>query len=267
MNILVAVKHAVEAEQPVYVHNGGVDFAELEHGMNVWDEHALEAALCLKGDHGGQVTAVTVGGEASLASLQRAFAMGVDRGIHLDGGDGADPFSIACGLCRVVASGAYDLVLLGDQSMDTGCGQVGPLLGALLGWPSATRVVSLAWDGRGDAVVTQEMDRGRDVRRMALPAVLAVGETLNEPRSPSLRGILQSKGKMGKVVRDSSPAVGPRSRVEAIFDPPVRPPGRVLEGEAEAVAEEMASILCARANVLQTTTKGCGGLGEDSYGD
>jgi len=277
MNILVAVKHAIEVDQPVYLHNGRVVFDELEHGMNVWDEHAVEAALCLSEQHGAHVTVVTIGDESSLSSIHRAVAMGVGHGMHVlrEAAAETDPFSTAGVLRNVVLQGRYDLVLLGNQAMDTGCGQVGMLLGDLLGWPCATNVVGLTWGGRDQVTATRRVDRGKEVHRISLPAVVSVSDELNEPRSPSLRGILQSERKPVDVLTveqlgfTSTEVLKncPKTRIVALQDPPERKPGRILEGDAEAVAGEMAEILFVETDVLQSLTMGTGGANENSCGD
>jgi len=161
--------------------------------MNGYDAHALEEALRLKAQHGGRVTAVTVGPDSARDALKRAIAMGADAAVHVN--DPALTDADAAVTARALAAaigkiGAFDLVLSGRQSSDTDGGQVHLRVAALLGLPAVSPIQKIASVETSALVVERIGEDGYQRVRVQLPALLGVSSEINEPRYPPLKGIM-----------------------------------------------------------------------------
>jgi electron transfer flavoprotein beta subunit len=168
--------------------------------MSSYDGYAVEAALRLKESFGGEVVAVGAGPVPVKDVLTRALAMGADRAIHVQVPDvnASDTLGIARVLCDAVAPLGCDLVLAGQASDDIETGQVGAQVAALLGLPVVSNVVSFELDGN-ELHVVRDMEDGFQTVRASLPAVLLSSTGLDEPRLPSLKGIMAAKKKPTEV--------------------------------------------------------------------
>lgn len=168
-------------------------------GQNVvssYDAYAIEEALRLKERHGGEVVVVAAGPPSVKDAITRALAMGADRGILLDVPhvNDLDTLAVAGLIAEPLRGIAFDLVLVGQTSDDYETGQVGPQLAELLDLPLVSSVMGLAVDG--DRLTLQrDMEDGRQTVETALPALLLAITGLNEPRLPSLKGIMAAKRK------------------------------------------------------------------------
>ena len=165
-------------------------------GMSSYDEYAVEAALQLKEAQGGEVIAVTAGPGSARDVITRALAMGADRGIHLELADpsATDTLGIAMLLVDAIRPLACDLVIAGQTSDDLESGQVGAQVAELLGTPVISNVVNVEID-EGQMVVRRDMEDGYQTVRSTLPAVLLSSTGLEQPRLPSLKGIMAAKKK------------------------------------------------------------------------
>jgi len=160
--------------------------------MNGYDANALEEALRLKEQHGGRVSALSLGDEACRPVLKRAVAMGADQALLL--GDenwlNADSGGIGAVIAAAVRKlGMPDLVLCGRQASDTDGGQVLFRLAHALGFAVITPVSKIE-SFEGGALVVQRQN-GDTVQRLRvrLPALLGISSEINEPRTPSMRGL------------------------------------------------------------------------------
>lgn len=193
MKILVPLKQVPEvADAEVEIARDGrsIETEDLSFDIGEWDACAVEAAVRLKEEHGGEVTVITVGDDEAEAALRKALAMGADAAVRVEADE---PFSDPVTVARLIAAWAggreFDLVLAGVAAADDGYGVVGPALGGLLEWPHATMVIELAVDN-GTARVTRELEEGLKERlTVKLPAVLAAQTGLAEPRYVSIMGI------------------------------------------------------------------------------
>jgi electron transfer flavoprotein beta subunit len=165
--------------------------------MNGYDANALEAALRLKEQHGGTVTALTLGPAAARDTLKRAIAMGADAAVHVEDPalDDADGWVTAAALARALhrlgtADGGLDLILCGRQASDTDAGQVGLGIAELLHLPALSPVQQIEVAGDGRLRVQRLAEDGVQVVEVRLPALLAVSSEIGEPRYPPLRGIM-----------------------------------------------------------------------------
>jgi electron transfer flavoprotein beta subunit len=153
---------------------------------------------------------------------------------------------VARALAEVARTEAPDLVLCGRQAADDDSAAVGPYLAALLGWPVASFVIGLEI-GEGTATARRAIEGATEVVEMQLPAVVTTTKGLNEPRYPSLKGIMQAKK---KPLEEREPALGdPRVTVQALELPPERPPGKIV-GEGAGAVPELVRLLKEEAKVL-----------------
>ena len=164
--------------------------------MSSYDQYAVEAALRLKEALGGEVVAVTAGPPSARDVVTRALTMGADRGVHLMLPDvnATDTLGIARLLAGALEPLRCDLVIAGQTSDDLEAGQVGAQVAALMNVPVISNVVEIQLEGR-DLVVRRDMEDGYQTVRTTLPALLLSSTGLDEPRVPSLKGIMAAKKK------------------------------------------------------------------------
>jgi electron transfer flavoprotein beta subunit len=167
-----------------------------QNAMSSYDQYAVEAALRLKESLGGEVVAVTAGPPSARDVVTRALTMGADRGIHLELPDvnATDTLGMARVLASALAPLACDLVIAGQTSDDLETGQVGAQVAQLLGLPVISNVVEIQLEDR-DLTVRRDMEDGYQTVRTSLPALLLSSTGLDEPRVPSLKGIMAAKKK------------------------------------------------------------------------
>jgi electron transfer flavoprotein beta subunit len=261
MNIVVCVKYVPDTEAPVRIRadGQGIDQAGLPYKLNYYDEHGVEEALRIKERLGGTVTVITAGPPASAQALRHGLAMGADSAIHIDDPaiEDADHLGVARTLAAAISEPACDLVICGKLATDDNAAVVGPALAEFLGWPQATAVTKLEI-GEGKATAHREVEGAVEILEVMLPAVITVERSINEPRYPSLPGIMKAKrtpiavktlGDLGlKLDEVGDPAA--RTEVLGYTSPPKRQAGRMLEGEPAEVVKELVRLLRDDAKVL-----------------
>ena len=242
MKILVPVKRVVDFNVKIRVKadRSGVELANVKMSMNPFDEIAVEEALRLKEKgQADEVVAVSVGPAKAQETIRTALAMGADRGILIETGDGdiVEPLSVAKLVYAVVKTEQPRLVIMGKQAIDDDCNQTGQMLAALAGWPQATFASRVELDG--DAMlVTREVDGGLETIRIALPAVVTTDLRLNQPRYASLPNIMKSKKKPLQIEKPDALGIDirPRLKVLKTEEPPSRKSGVKVASAAELVA-------------------------------
>ena len=206
MNIVVCIKQTPDSSS-VYVDpiSGQVDYERFVQVLNAADACAVEAAVRLKEQCGGTVTAISLGPPDAEGALRAALALGADAAVRLwnSPAETWGPFTVAAALSGYIkSSGLPDLVLCGDASSDWSSGVVGPALAEMLGWPQVTGVSLLevvtqeVTDGQDEYAATEiqttlrltrKLERGyREILEARLPLLITVTADLNEPRYPSL---------------------------------------------------------------------------------
>ncbi|HWO82426.1 MAG TPA: electron transfer flavoprotein subunit beta/FixA family protein [Solirubrobacterales bacterium] len=214
-----------------------------EKNLNPFDTHALEAAMQIK--EGGaipveEVVAVTMGPSSAVRALHKAVALGADRSVHLsdDAFAGSDVCATGYALAKVLESESPDLVLLGQQSDDGECYTIGAVVADHLKMPSLTQVIQIdVADGK--LRCERQAEYGYDTVEVELPAVISVGDAINEPRYPSLKAIMGAKKKpldskatgdvgieAGQVGQDGS-----KTQVLGLNPPPAKEAGEIIEDE------------------------------------
>lgn len=217
MKVLVCIKSvpAVAGRISLTPDGRAIDTKHLGFAIGPHEECAVEQAVRLIEADGGEAVVMTLGPAQALEQLRDALALGITRAIHLvTDGQEWDPESTTSALLDAIRadeaeSGPFDLILLGNEAGDSADYQVAVRLGRALGRPTITTLKGLSASG-GVARCEQEVEGGRDVYELRLPAVAAVLEGINLPRFPSVPGRLRAKS---KPVATSEPA-RPAQRLE-----------------------------------------------------
>jgi electron transfer flavoprotein beta subunit len=236
MNIAVCINHVPDTETKIKVAADGVsiDRSGVNFMMSPYDEIALEEGLRIRERFKGEVVAISLGGDAHKETLRKALAMGVDKAVLLKDESVRDSYAVAHALAEELKARAPDVILFGKQSIDFDDAQVGTLVAELLGLPSVAVVVKLDIQD-GTVVCEREIEGGREVVQTRLPAVFLAQKGLNDPRYPSLKGIMAAKSKP----IEEKPAAAAEVRVVTVNlrKPTAKNPGRIVGTDASAVPE------------------------------
>jgi electron transfer flavoprotein beta subunit len=236
MKVAVCVNHVPDTEAKIKVgpDNLSIDRAGVNFMLSPYDEFAVEEALRIREKFKGEVVVLSLGTDAHKDTLRKALAMGADKAVLLKDDRVRDSFAVASGLAAELKGIAPDIVLLGKQSIDYDGAQVGTIIAELLGWPSASVVTKLELQ-EGTAVCEREIEGGKEVLEVKLPAVFTAQKGLNEPRYPSLKGIMAAKTKPV----EEKPAADAEVRVAtvALRKPGAKNPGRIVGTDVAAVPE------------------------------
>jgi electron transfer flavoprotein beta subunit len=200
MRILVCVKRVPAPGARINITPDGqdVDTAHLAFTMSPHEECAVEAAAQLVEQHGGEATVLTLGPPEAEEQLRYAVSVGMTKAVLLPITEGDwDPQRTAQAITAAVrqieaTDGAFDLILFGNESADSGGFQVGIRVAHALGRPMVNGGKGLTIEG-GVTHVQRESDAGRDTYELPLPAVVGVKEGINLPRYPTMKGRLASK--------------------------------------------------------------------------
>ncbi len=248
VKITVCVKQVGALSDEVEFNRDGrsVDQDYLDFALNEWDATAIEAALGLRDEHGGEVVAITAGDDESDPAVRRALAMGADRGVFVrfEPGEEPDPIATARGLAGAIRAESPDLVLCGAQSADAANAAVPAALAGLLGLPCVAVVVGVEAHG-ASAVVRRELDGGLvEELDVDLPAVLSVQTGMNTPRYATLRQIKQAEAEdVPELEPDDSTAA---RRIVGLATPERGEGAEIIPGNAAAVAARIAALVAER---------------------
>ncbi|KIL40189.1 electron transfer flavoprotein subunit beta [Gordoniibacillus kamchatkensis] len=256
MDIIVLVKQTFDTEEKIVLQDGAVSEDGVKFVVNPYDEYAIEQAIQIRDELGGKVTVVSVGPERAAEALRTALAMGADEAVLIsdDSLAAADESAISRVLAAYAGQRSYDLILGGNFSVDNGAGQVAVRLAQLLGIPHVSSVTKLELSG-GSATAHRDAEGDVEIVETPLPALFTAQQGLNEPRYPSLQGIMKAKKKpfaqlalsdLGLSGADVQPAV---SRVSLSL-PPQRLSGKVLKGDIASQATELVQLLRSEAKVI-----------------
>jgi len=198
MNVVVCVKQVPDpnsvGQLDPTTHNLKRDGVEVV--LDPGDEYGIEAGLQLAEAHGGQVTVVSMGPEKALDAIRKALAMGAAKGVLISdaGLQGSDALTTAKLLAAAIKREGFDVVITAPESTDGYTGIVPQAVAELLGVPAVTFAKSVEYDG-STLKVKRQTEAGYDNIEATLPAVISVTAGVNEPRYPSLKGIMAAKSK------------------------------------------------------------------------
>jgi electron transfer flavoprotein beta subunit len=235
----------------------GIDEAGIKWIVSPYDEYALEEALQITEDKGGEVTVVCYGPDSAEPTLRDCLARGAHQAVHVLGGEATlgDSFTIAKVLAGAIKDREYDLVLCGVKGVGTDCSQVGQMLAELLGIPHVGNITDLEM-GDGGMTATREIEGGKEKVECPTPALLTCQKGLNEPRYAALKGIMAAKKKPVDKVEVSS--LGIEEGADAFYQvatlelPPEKSAGTIIQGEddAAAAAGELVKLLREEAKAI-----------------
>jgi electron transfer flavoprotein beta subunit len=199
MNIAVLIKQVPDtySERKLNAADGLLDRAASDAVLDEINERAVEAALQLTETHGGEVTVVCMGPGSAADAIRKALSMGADQAVHLsdDALAGSCAIQTARALAQVIKTlDGVDLILTGNGASDGRVSAVPAMVADVLDLPALTHARQITVDGTS-VTVRRETDRGAVVLTADLPAVISVGEKINEPRYPSFKGIMAAKKK------------------------------------------------------------------------
>lgn len=248
MNILVCLKQTFDTEEKVIIQKGQICEEDVEFVINPYDEYAVEEALKLRDQFGGEITAVTLGPARAESALRTALAMGVDKAIIVD--DEilfGDEYTTSKVLAAVARYSPYDIIIAGYMSIDSGAAQGGPRLAEELGIAHISTVTKLEIEGN-QLKAERDVEGDVEIIHASLPILITAQQGLNEPRYPSLMGIMKAKKKpLERLNADnlglSAEEVRAKTEIIEQFAAPKKQAGRILEGEKEMQVAELAALI------------------------
>src|ERR671939_1566919 len=251
MKVAVCVKYVPEGTKRIDPGTKRLDRSG-EGALNPFDANAVEAALQLKdAAGGGEVTLVSLGPAKALDAIRKALAMGADRAVLVsdDGAAGSDLVATSYVLAKALEREGAELVLFGQQAADSDGAVLWSAVADRLRLPMISQAASLELSD-GKAKVKRQTEYGYDVIEAPLPCVVAVSDAINEPRYPSLKGIMGAKKKpqdsasLGDLGVEAGAAgdEGSKTEVYALGDPPPRGDSRKIEDDGSA-AQQIAAFL------------------------
>ena len=197
MNIVVCVKQVPDTtEKKEFRDDFLINRSQLDPVVNPFDEYAIEEALRLKESKGGEVTILTMGPPSAEETMRKALAMGADKGMLVTDPAlaGTDTWGTAFVLAQALRRTDFDIVITGMESTDARTGLVPSSLAEQLDLPLLSYAAKLSIED-GQARVNRQISGGFEQVEAPLPAVVAVVKGVNEPRYPSLKGIMAAKRK------------------------------------------------------------------------
>jgi electron transfer flavoprotein beta subunit len=222
--------------------------------INPFDMYAIEEAVRLKERFGGKVTVITMGPPQADAVLREAISMGADEGFLVcdRAFAGSDTWATSYTLAGAIKKiGAFDLIICGKQASDGDTAQVGPGISTHLNIPQVTYVKKIEEVDVKMMRLERMLEEGYEIIETPLPALLTVVKEINEPRIPSLRGLMRAKS--AKIITLTQKELnfdpqqiglcGSPTQVIKIFTPTPRQGGQILKGEVPDVAGQLVELL------------------------
>jgi electron transfer flavoprotein beta subunit len=251
VKIAVCVKHVPEGTKRIDPATKRLDRSG-EGALNSFDAHAVEEALRVREATGdGEVVAVSMGPAKAMDSLRKTLAMGVDRAVLVtdDAVAGSDLVATSRVLASALEREEADLVLFGQQASDADGAVMWSAVAERLRRPVISQVAELSVES-GKVRGKRQTEFGYDVIEAPLPAVIAVSDAINEPRYPSLKGIMGAKSKPSEtlsladlgVAADAVGEQGSGTDVGGLAEPPPRGDSRKISDDGNA-AQEIADFL------------------------
>ncbi len=245
MKFCVCIKQVPDVTAPI--HTGRMV-------LNAYDASAVEEALVLTEKYGGEIDLVLIGPEGAKETIRKALAMGATRATHLVTGDDVrlDSAVTAKLLADHLAGTDYDVIATGKQAQDTDAGLTGSMLAERLGLVYASNAVGLEVEPEARTlVVTRQGDVGQEIIALPMPCLVTCSNDMNDPRIPTLKGIMAAKRKPIETrLVEALPEGLPVTVVVGIEPPPEREPGQIIEGEPEEMAHILVEKLVHEARVL-----------------
>ncbi len=258
MKFFACIKQVPDLSVPMQIRDGKVEQDNERLMLNAYDASAVEEALTLIEKYGGDLEVVLIGPDKAKETIRKALAMGASQGHHIVmDTDGLDSESYASILAAFFKDKEYDVIATGKQSQDTDAGLTGAMLAQKLDLPYGANAVGLDIED-SSMIVTRQGDTGQEILEVPTPCLVTCSNDMNEPRIPSLKGIMKSKKKPMEnltpedlqVSVDSLKSETVRTEVTEYQPVPEREPGQQFEGEPEELAQKLTDLLQNEAKVL-----------------
>ncbi len=238
MKVLVCVKQTFDTEAKIELKDGKIADAGINLIINPYDEVAVEGGIQLKEKKVvDEVVVLSAGSDKAMDAIRTALAMGADRGILVKQDTSADEYARAVALAAAIKEENPDIILAGHVAADDGSSQVPTRIAEILGLPHINVITEIEVAG-GKATCTCEADGGTLVAEVALPAVISSQVSWNEPRYPSMKGIMQAKKK--PVTTADAAAADNKVTIIEYAMPPAKQAGIKMEDEPEVCATKLA---------------------------
>ena len=253
MKIAVLVKQVVGSESALEISQDQkwIDNSNATFVMNPPDNYAIEEAMLIKEKVGaGEVVIVSMGPQRVQKVIREGLSKGADRGIHIETEslNEIDPLYTSKVLAETLRNENFDLILSGLQSDDSGMGQTGVLLGELLNMSTATLAIETDID-QNKIRVKRELESGWfQWVELEFPASVSIQSGINQPRYPSLKGIMGAKKKEIKVI--PAPQVEKRQSISEIFVPKKSKETEFIETDIDSTVERIIEILKTEVKVF-----------------
>jgi len=244
MHVVVCMKQVPSSEARIAVSADGrtIDRTGLEMVINPYDEYAIEEALRVREKFGGSVTVLSLGAGKVEEALRTCLAMGADSALILkeEALTGSDSHGTAQILASAIRPLGADLILFGKISIDVENHATGVAVAEILGLPHVSVATKIDWTDERHLKVHREIEGATELVEVELPAVLTANKGLNEPRYPSLPGIMKAKKKPIEELTAAGLAIdlaahgaaGSQLEIAKLVPPPARTAGQVFKGEA-----------------------------------
>jgi electron transfer flavoprotein beta subunit len=255
MNIIVCIKQVPETtEVRINPETNTLIREGVKSIINPFDMYAIEEAVRLKEKFGGKATVISMGPPQAEAALREALSMGIDNAILV--GDrafaGSDTWATSYTLAAAIkTAGEFDLIICGKQASDGDTAQVGPGISTHLDIPQVTYVKKIEEIKDKLMRVERMMEEGYEIIEAPLPCLITVVKEINEPRIPSLKGMMRAKSAKITMLTQKELNLDPQSiglcgsptQVVKIFTPPPRQGGQVLSGEVTDIAAKLVELI------------------------
>lgn len=249
MKIYVCIKQVPDVDAPIKITDGEMVQESERKVLNAYDASAVEEALVLAGQYEAEVEVVMAAPVKAKETIRKALAMGADSATHivLQYTENLDSSSYSTILATFLAGKEYDMIFTGKQSQDTDAGLTGTMLAQELDVPYTSNAVGIEKEGEA-LVVTRQGDSGQEVIELPFPCLVTCSNDMNEPRIPSLKGIMKSKKKpMRQLTLDQlgldENQIQAMTRIDRFEEMPEREAGPKEEGEPEELAKKAAAFL------------------------
>ena len=253
MKIAVLVKQVVGSESALEISKDQkwIDNSNATFVMNPPDNYAIEEAMLIKEKVGvGEVVIVSMGPQRVQKVIREGLSKGADRGIHIETESlkEIDPLYTSKVLAEALRDENFDLILSGLQSDDSGMGQTGVLLGELLNMSTATLAIETDID-QNKIRVKRELESGWfQWVELESPSSISIQSGINQPRYPSLKGIMGAKKKEIKVT--PAPHIEKKQSISEIFVPKKSKETEFIETDIDSAVERIIEVLKTEVKVF-----------------
>ncbi len=255
MNIIVCIKQVPETtEVRINPETNTLMREGVKSIINPFDMYAIEEAIRLKERFGGKVSILTMGPPQADGALREAISMGADEGFLVcdRAFAGSDTWATSYTLAGAIKKiGAFDLIICGKQASDGDTAQVGPGISTHLNIPQVTYVKKVEEATDKSMRLERMLEEGYEIIQTPLPALLTVVKEINEPRIPSLKGLMRAKNAKITVFTQKELDLDPQqiglcgspTQVVKIFTPTPRAGGQMLKGEVPDIAKQLVDLI------------------------